>query len=417
MAAPSVAIAARVSPVAALGSREFRVFWLGFLAYCVSNGTLGYGLGWLTVQIAARDGAPERGALYLGLVGLASAVPGLALGLFGGVIADRRDRRGLLVLTQLGFAAAALALGVLTLTDRIGLLWLLAFSALIAAVSSFWVPARQAIQPGLVGEHRIMSAFGLNALALNVGALAGPLIGGALIVPFGIAGVLIVPGVVFAIVAVLYLALAPQPVAIEARSSRVLAALAEGLRYVRDDSGVRWLMLLFAVATVLARPYSDLLPALAKAIGTDAIGLSRLVAAVGLGSLFAGFVTASANAIPRKGLFVGIGFAAAGLSLAALSLQTDLVAAVALVVLLSFFLMTSSGIIGALLQYSTPDRLRGRVVGVQTLLIQGGMPAGTLLLGAVGAGIGIGPALAAAGLSVAAFSLVAIALVAVLRER
>jgi hypothetical protein len=116
-------------------------------------------------------------------------------------------------------------------------------------------------------------------------------------------------------------------------------------------------------------------------------------------------------------VFVGVGFAGAGITLAALTAQHDVVAAVALVGLLSFFLMTSSGIVGALLQYATPDRLRGRVLGVQQMLIQGGMPVGTLALGALGTGIGIGPTLAAAGVCVAAFSLAAVAMVAVLRER
>jgi len=180
---------------------------------------------------------------------------------------------------------------------------------------------------------------------------------------------------------------------------------------------VRWLMLLFAAATLIVRPYTDLLPALAKEIGADAVGLSRLVAAVGAGSLLAGFVTASADVIPRKGVVVGIGFAAAGMTLVALAARHDVVGAVALVVLLSFFLMTSSGIVGALIQYDTPDRLRGRVVGVQSLIIQGGMPLGTLTLGAVGAGIGVGPALSIGGVAVALFSAAALATVAVLRER
>ncbi len=79
--------------------------------------------------------------------------------------------------------------------------------------------------------------------------------------------------------------------------------------------------------------------------------------------------------------------------------------------------MTSSGVIGALLQYATPDRLRGRVIGVQSLLIQGGMPVGTLALGAAGSAFGVGPALAVAGGAVALFSIASLVFVAVLRER
>jgi MFS family permease len=262
-----------------------------------------------------------------------------------------------------------------------------------------------------------MSAFGLNAFALNFGLLVGPLIGGALIVPFGIGGVLIVPGILYGVAALLCVGLAPKPVGHDARRTNVLASLVEGLRYVRDDPSVRWLMLLFTAGTLLVRPYADLLPAVATSIGADAIGLAQLVAAVGGGSMLAGFVTASADAIPRKGVFVSVGFAAAGLTLAALGMQREVLPAVALVALLSFFLMTSSGIVGALLQYATPDRLRGRVVGVQGLLLGGGLPVGTLALGALGTSIGIGSALALAGLTVAAFALGSVAMVAVLRGR
>ena len=417
MSAPAVAIRPRVSPIAAFGSRDFRVFWAGFVGYTIAQGMQTFGIGYITVQTAARDGVPERGALYLGFMGLAAAIPGLALGLFGGVIADRRDRRALLILSLVGFAAGAGLLALLAFSGNVTLWWLLAISAFSSAVSSFWVPARQAIQPGLVGEERLMSAFGLNALALNLGQLIGPLVGGALIVPFGIAGVLFVPAVLFALVAVVYLVLAPRPVDSRARHSNVIAALAEGVRYVRDDRTVRWLMLLFGVATLVVRPYSDLLPALARSIGADAVGLSQLVAAVGFGSLLAGFVTASSDAIPRKGLFVGSGFVCAGLALAVLATRGDVFSAVACVAVLSFFLMTSSGVIGALLQVATPDGLRGRVIGVQSLLIQGGMPLGTLTLGAVGASLGIGTALAMGGLAVAAFAAGSLALVPVLRER
>jgi MFS family permease len=416
VAAPSIAVRQVTSPVAAFGSREFRIFWLGFIAYSLTSGMQTVALGWLTVQLAVRDGVPERGSLYLGLVGLSAALPGLALGLFGGVIADRRDRRLLLVRTQACYAATGLALGLLTATDRIGLVSLLVIAALMSAASAFWHPARQAIQPRLVGEERVMSAFGLNALALNVGLLLGPLLGGLLIIPFGIAGVLLASGLAYGLVALVYLALAPQPVSAEIRHANVVAALAEGLRYVRDEPSVRWLTLLFAAATFLVRPYTDLLPAVATGLGTDAVGLSRLVAAVGAGSLLAGFVTASAARIPRKGLAVAGGYVACGAALTLLATRAEVGSALITVVALSFFLMLSSGLVGALLQYTTPDHLRGRVVGVQTLLIGGGMPLGTLALGAMGSVAGIGPTLVLGGGLLAVIALGAFLVPALRRE-
>ena len=375
-----------------------------------------FALGWLVVQLAVQAGTPERAPLYLGFVGISRAVPGLALGLFGGVVADRRDRRALLLATQASFTAIATALAILTLSGLVNLPWVLILSALMAATSSLYHPTRQALQPRLVGERNLMSAFGLNSLSLNVGTLTGPLIGGLLIGPLSVGGVLLVSAILYAIAVLLYLTMKPQPAAANARQVRVIPALIEGLRYVRDEPMVRWLMLLFAAATLFVRPYADLLPAFARSISVDAVGLSQMAACVGVGSLFAGFITASSGSIPRKGLAVVGCVVATGITLVFFAVQTTLVPSLALIVVLSFFLMTASGIVGALIQFETPDHLRGRVVGVQNLMIEGGLPVGTLVLGSLGTAVGIGPALAAGGALLAATGLAAAVLVPALRR-
>ena len=407
---------ARTSPIAAFAFRDFRIFWSGFLLSNIGTMMQAFGLGWLVVQLAVQAGTPERAPLYLGFVGISRAVPGLALGLFGGVVADRRDRRALLLATQASYAAIAIALAVLTLSGVINLGWVLLLSALMAATSSLYHPTRQALQPRLVGEHNLMSAFGLNSLALNVGTLTGPLLGGLLIGPLTVGGVLLGSAVLYGIAALLYLTLAPQPAAADARRVRVIPALIEGLKYVRDEPMVRWLMLLFAATTLFARPYVDLLPAFARSISVDAVGLSQMAACVGVGSLFAGFITASSGSIRRKGVAVIGCVVATGIALAFVAMQTTLVSSLVLIVLLSFFLMTASGIVGALIQFETPDHLRGRVVGVQNLLIEGGLPVGTLVLGSLGTAFGIGPALAAGGALLAATGLAAAILVPALRR-
>jgi MFS family permease len=392
------------------------VFSAGFLLSNISVAMQAFGLGWLVVQLAVQGGTPERAPLYLGLVGIARAIPGLALGLFGGVVADRRDRRTLLLATQGSYAAIATTLAVLTLSGLVTIVWVLALSALVAATSSFYHPTRQALQPRLVGERNLMSAFGLNTLSLNVGTLTGPLLGGLLIGPLTVGGVLLGSAILYAAAALIYLTLAPQPAAVGARHARVVAALVEGLRYVRDEPMVRWLMLLFAATTLCARPYADLLPAFARSISVDAVGLAQMAASVGAGSLFAGFITASSGSIARKGLAVIGGVIATGITLIVFSLQTTLLPALATIVVLSFFLMTASGIVGALVQLETPDHLRGRVVGVQNLLIEGGLPVGTLALGSLGTAFGIGPALAIGGALLAAAGLAAAIFVPALRR-
>jgi MFS family permease len=392
------------------------VFWAGFVITNVSTFMQTFALGWLVVQLAVADGSPERAPLDLGLVAVARAVPGLALGLLGGVFADRRDRRGLLLATQVSFAALGTALAVLALTGLVSLPWVLALSALLAVTSSFYHPTRIALVPRLVGDANIMSAFGLNSLALNIGALVGPIVGGALVGPLSVGGVLLASACLYAISALIYLRLPSQAAATDARRTRVFVALAEGLRYVRDDPTVRWLMLLFAVMALVARPYLDLLPAFAGAIGTDAVGLAQMSACAGLGSLFAGLLTASTRAIRRKGLIVVIGVIATGVTLAILGLQRELATSLLVVVALSFFLMTASGMVGGVLQLETPDAMRGRVIGVQSLLLEGGLPLGGLAVGSLGTAVGIGSAFAAVGALLAVVGLGALIFVPSLRQ-
>src|SRR2546427_7449546 len=103
----------RTSAWSALEHRDFRLFWIGLVVSNVGTWMQQFGLGWLIVQLATKDGVPQLAPFYLGLAGLARAVPVLAFGLFGGVVADRAERRRLLILTQTSAAALAALLGVL----------------------------------------------------------------------------------------------------------------------------------------------------------------------------------------------------------------------------------------------------------------------------------------------------------------
>src|SRR5919204_2006815 len=100
----------RTSALAALEYRDFRLFWIGLVVSNIGTWMQQFGLGWLVVQLAIRDGVPQLAPLYLGLVGLARAIPGLTLGLFGGALADRTDRRRLLLVTQTSASLVAATL-------------------------------------------------------------------------------------------------------------------------------------------------------------------------------------------------------------------------------------------------------------------------------------------------------------------
>src|SRR5256885_1269081 len=164
----------RTSAWSALEHRDFRLFWIGLVVSNIGTWMQQFGLGWLVVQLAIKDGSPQLAPFYLGLVGLARAVPGLAFGLFGGVVADRADRRRLLIMTQTSAAIVAGILGVLTITDHINIVEIVLISALNSIIFSFDAPTRQAMVPRLVSDKELMSAIGLNRSEEHTSELQSP---------------------------------------------------------------------------------------------------------------------------------------------------------------------------------------------------------------------------------------------------
>ena len=404
----------RTSTFAALEFRDYRLFWIGLVVSNVGTWMQQFGLGWLVVQLAIRDGTPQLGPLYLGFVGLARAVPGLAFGLFGGVVADRADRRRLLIVTQTSAAIVAAVLALLTITDRINIVEIVLLSAMNSIIFSFDAPTRQAMVPRLVPESQLMSAIGLNSAAFNGATLIGPLLGGVLIVPFGVGGLMLANSIsYFAVVAALFV-IAPQPVVERPRRS-MLDSIREGVGYVRREPVLRWVVLLAIATALFTRPYIQLLPAEAQFLRVGAVELSYLLAASGAGALAGALITASLGGWERRGaLLIGAAFGH-GLLLVLFGTQQSLLGAMIFVGLTSFAVMVFLGMANTLMQTRTPDHLRGRAMSVHTMVFIGFMPLGQMLLGALGTLIGINDAFVVGGSIVLAVALYAAARVPALR--
>src|SRR5256885_11557880 len=169
-----------------------------------------FGLGWLVVKLATKDAAPQLAPLYLGLVGLSRAWPGLAFGLCGGVVADRPDRRRLLLLTQSSAAVSAAVLAFLAITNQINIVEIVLISPLNSIIFSFDAPTRQAMVPRLVSDRQLMSAIGLNSAAFNGATLVGPLVGGVLIIPFGVGGLLLINAISYLAIVIALLLTRPH---------------------------------------------------------------------------------------------------------------------------------------------------------------------------------------------------------------
>lgn len=375
-----------------------------------------FGQGYLVVQLAIRDGVPQLAPLYIGLVGLARAVPGLTFGLFGGVVADRSDRRRLLLVTQSLASVSAIVLAVLTVTGRIDIVQVLLLGAINSLIFSFDAPTRQSMVPRLVPERALMSAIGLNSAAFNGPQVVGPVVGGLLATaaagPFGseMRGV----GILFAVNAVSYTAtvlalLFMSPMPVEGRRDvPILRSIREGLGYIRREPVVRWAVLLAALSAMLGRPYVQLMPAVAHdTFRVGPLELSWMLAAAGIGSLLGALVTASLGGVRRRGFVLLGSVGLLGALLVAYGADRSFPVALGVLVLVGVATMISLGLTNTLLQTRSPDHLRGRVMSVYTMTQIGLVPLGTMVLGSLGSLIGVSTSLLIGGALIAAVALYA----------
>jgi MFS family permease len=380
-----------------LSFRDFRLFWIGLTVSSVGSWMQVFALGILVIQLAARDGSADLAPLYLGLTGLARAIPGLALTIVAGAVADRSDRRRLLLVTQGVMSINASLLALVTVLGTVSLWHVLVAAAVQSAAFAFDAPGRHSMLPRLVPPRAMSSAIGLQSAAFNGAQVVGPLAAGLLFFPIGVGGLLIINAASFIAILFALVAMAPIPRLSEPKHS-VLRSVGHGMGYVKTNSRVMWLLSLTAVALFCTGSFVVLLPAVAGDIaylGTS--WLSLLLAAVGVGALAGSF------GLMRLGHSRHVGRIYAGATLFnglaivffALSLQPAFALLTAFAAGLAGTLM--AGLTNTMLQGAINDEYRGRVMSIFSFMFIGLTPAGQLVLGAIGTPLGIHAALIVAG--------------------
>lgn len=356
------------------------------------------GIGWLCVILAERDGNPALAPLYIGLAGLARGVPAVTLGMFAGVIADRIDRRMLLLTSRV---LATVAVGVLAGTTAAGATTLPFVIAIVFADSVanvFDLPTRAALLAQLVPVHALPTAVGVQNGTMMSAMLVGPLLAGALIVPFGLGGVLAANTVVYLVSLLVLFGLPsarPQPT--EGRGT-VLASLIDGLRYVRRDPVILWLVVISAAASVLTRPVQHLMPAFAHdVLGVGAVELSWLLAAMAGGAVLGTAAAAGVGSQRRRGVVLAAAVITWGISTIVLGVQTELVPTLLVAPVPGVAHWVVSGTVLLALQMRAADAYRGRVMGILFMAILGIAQFGTLILGYLGSALGVGTAMVLGG--------------------
>jgi MFS family permease len=348
-----------------------------------------FALGLLVVQIAAREGAPELAPFYLGLMGLARAVPGLALTLVAGAVADRVDRRSLLLVTQSTMALNAAVLAVVTFAGGATIPIVLAAAAVQSAAFAFDNPARQSMVPRLVPLPMLPSAIGMQSAVFNGASIIGPVFAGLLFIPIGIPGLLAVNAISFAAIIGALGLMRPLP-PLASRGASLLASVADGARYVRKNSTLVWILVVSGTVFSTVGPMGQLLPAVAgESLYNGVSWLSLLLTALGIGAFTGALFVMNVGRFRRLGRMFVAGAIVNGAGLVAFAMTSQPVVSlvVAYVIGLSGTLM--AGMANNILQATTTDAYRGRVMSVWGLLFIGIMPVGQLALGVLGSLLGI----------------------------
>ncbi len=383
----------------AFEDRNFRFYSVGAIVSWLSFFVQAVAVSWSAWELT-------HSTRWLAIVALMDAAPNIALMPLGGVIADRYDRFRILIVSYAGATLQAAALAILAFSGALTIEFLAALAFLHGTCHAFSIPAQFGFLPRYVARERLASAIGVAAAYTQLGIFIGPALAGWVILHFGtavafasnVAGY----GVFFACAALLRTPAGYEQPA--ASGKAFLADLLDGLRAIAGHRGVTGILTVMVFGDALLASVRQMAPAFAdKALGAGVAGLSTLLASAGVGATLAALWLAQGGArraSPRNILRAFLGFLAAVAAL--MSAQNLATAALAMVALGCFFEICRTGTV-ALLQNSVPDRLRGRVMGTQFLLLR--------LAGALGVAA-IGAAAADWGLRAPILCLVALALLA-----
>lgn len=370
---------------ARFGALEVTVFRNYFLATIVSN--IGSWMqilaqGWLILELTDSP-------FYLGLVGLVRAVPTIGLSLVGGVLADRFSRTRILMITQSVMALSSLVIAILTVAGVITVWHLLVISFISSVFFSVDNPTRQALVPDLVGRDKLASAIGLNSAAWNAAAIIGPSVAGVLIAAVSISGAFFLNAASY-IPVLIVVGLIPRVERKVTASRSMSRQLSEGLSYIRSDRIIWGILLLIAIPSVVARPYTQMMPVFARdVLGLGATGFGVLMAASGLGALVGALITASLGGFAKRGWLLVINTIVLGITLVGFAQSRWIIPSIILVIFVGGRSTLMMSLANTLLQGLVPDAMRGRVMSVYTLIAGGLMPLGSMILGAAGEAIGV----------------------------
>lgn len=358
----------------AFAYRDFRLMWFGACTSSVGTWMQQLAQSWLVLELS-------KSPFMLGLDTFLGQIPIFLFSLVGGVVADRMDRRHLLLVSQFVQMSCAFLLTFLLATDSVRIWHILSISFVVGTAQAFGGPAYQALIPRLVKGEDLQNAIALNSIQFNLARVIGPVIGGIAMAKLGAAWCFGLNGISFIAVIISLFLLHERFTPSEKRQS-MLESMKEGIHFIRTKESMEALIFIAFFMTAFGIPLINFLPVFAKDVlkgGADTFSL--LLSVSGLGSVAGALFVAGIGNVVRKGRVAITLITMLGAMIVAFSFSTHLYLSCFFLFLAGGTLMASFAMIASLVQLITPDNMRGRVMSVYNVAFRGGMPIGSLAAG------------------------------------
>jgi MFS family permease len=366
----------------ALKHRNFQLFFSGQLVSLVGTWMQTVAESWLVYRLTGSS-------LLLGSVGFAAQFPVFIMAPIGGIVADRFDRHRIIIATQACAMVLALIYAALTLSGAIRVWQIFIIAGLLGLVNAFDIPARQAFIVDMVGREDLMNAIALNSSMFNGARIVGPAVAGILVASLGEGWCFFANGISYIAVITGLLLMKVTVVRRDFGQTSPLDNILEGFRFVRNTGPIRALLLLLGLISLVGMPYAVLMPIFAdRILHGGARGLGILMGATGVGALGGALTLATRTGLKGLSRWIMTAAMGFGVSLILFSLSRNFWLSVVLLLPVGFAMMLQMASSNTLIQAMVPDRLRGRVMSVYSMMFMGMAPFGAFFAGALAQHLG-----------------------------
>jgi len=387
--------------------RNYRLFATGQMISLTGTWMQTIAQDWLVLELSGNSGTA------LGIVTALQFTPMLLLMLYAGVLADRLDKRKVLIVSQSVMGLLALGMGILVVSGAVQLWHVYVFAGLLGMAQAFDNPTRQAFVSEMVGPDRLTNAVALNSATFNSARLVGPAIGGLVIAAIDVGPAFLINAVTYVAVIGAYLAMRPGELVNTNRLERSRGQVMEGLRYVRSRPDLMLVIALIFIVGTMGMNFNLTLPLLAKAeFGVGAASFGLLSAAFAGGALAGALIGTRRRGRPSATLLLTFAALFGALEVTVAFMPSFALAALFLIPT-GAFLIGHNNVANARVQLGAPAHLRGRVMSLFMLVFMGGTPVGALVVGVISERFGPRSGLIVGGVS----ALLAAGTLALLRAR